>query len=127
MKRCLLFIFFILVTGAAKAEGTISFRKHVWPIMQQKEFFAKYLDDIFIFGNDAVAIRIGGNVAPHLGGARIGPYQVRVRAKNDESKEAVMVIYTRIDFIDKRGRKTDDMRKAVSVKETFDSIELEEP
>ena len=67
---------------------------------------------------------------PHLGGARTGPYEFKATWRGANGDVPVtLIIDTNTGFFDRAGReiRNGQLDQAVSVKETFDSIEIEQP
>jgi hypothetical protein len=67
-----------------------------------------------------------GSHFTHLGGTRIGSYEVMARARGSNGPFNVhVVICTATDFLDKRGRVTKDESAAVKIREYFQGLIIE--
>lgn len=117
----------LLIPMLALAAGTVSFRNDVKPILMQRPFFAKILLETFEFKDTVIATTIGRQASPGLASHRMGPYRVLARKKSDAGTDydMVVVINTRIHFLDKSGHETESLKNAVGLREDFDSIEIE--
>ncbi|WP_321955142.1 hypothetical protein [Paraburkholderia bannensis] len=112
------------------ADGTVDFKSQVIPIINQRPFFANFLNETFEFQNSAVAVTIGSNVSSELGLTRIGPYRVCAKMRNDKQANSCameVVIDTNTHFFNKDGKEIDGPEGAVSVKEDFLGIEVNPP
>jgi hypothetical protein len=125
MKRKFLLLLFLLIPLTGYAGGTVSFEKDVKPILMQRPVFAKVLLDTFEFRNTVQAETVGREVSPALALARIGPYRVFAKKKGEAEYSMVIQINTTTHFLDRSGKETNVLAKAVSLREDFDSIEID--
>jgi len=94
------------------------------PLLDQAPQVKAYLFSTLDFDACGSADRIGNNVNPRLGGARVGPYCINARPKGSKSGNIFEIcINTDIDFRDKKG-KSCELDKAYSFKEKFLSVEI---
>ncbi len=75
-------------------------------------------------------VRIGSHFE-HLGGKRLGPYQVEIRPKGSSSMSpVVLTLCTTYDFLDRNGKRIDPdgpgLEDAVDVREKLVSVQLTE-
>ena len=127
MIKKLLATLLMCVSTVAFAEGSVSFKNYIVPILQKQPMLARFVLESFTVVGDPMGVRIGDEAIPGLGGGRIGPYRVNViwhSTKGDVP--AVLVINTIPTFFDKDGHLLgDDDRTAMKVTEAVDSISLE--
>jgi hypothetical protein len=119
-----------LISGSAWAEGSVSFTATVLPLIKARPTFEKFVTDTFEITDTGWGIRIGNEAMPHLGGARMGPYEFQAAWHNRNGDVPVtIVVDTDIKFFDRKGREITNgqLRNATSFKETFRSIEIEPP
>jgi hypothetical protein len=126
MKR-LLAILLLFAPILAFADGSVSFRNDLLPILQKQPLIARFVTESFTVVSDPWGIRIGNEAIPGLGGARIGPYRMNVIWHSPKgSVPAVLIVNTVPTFYDKDGHPLgDDYRTATKVTEVVDSISLE--
>ncbi len=110
----------------AYADGTVTLSDTIMPLMEQRPLFAGILLDTFDFSTQASAVTIGANVNPKLAASRIGPYTLLAKRKGTPGPFTIeVVINTDQHFLDDTGHETDDVAKAVAVRESFASIEID--
>jgi hypothetical protein len=114
----------------AWADGTVSFEADMLPMIKARPEFEKFLFGTLKITDAGSGTRISGQAMPHLGGARMGPYEFRATWHSSNGDVPVtLIIDTNTKFFDRAGReiRNGSLKQAVSVKETFDSIEIEQP
>jgi hypothetical protein len=120
-------LIFLFVPALAFGDGSVSFKKDILPILQKQPLVAQFVIESFTVVGDPEGVRIGGNVVPGLGGARIGPYTMNViwhSQKGDVPAE--LTINTSNSFFDKDGHQlTSDLHSATRVTQDFDSFTLQ--
>ncbi|MFM0645019.1 hypothetical protein PQR14_11855 [Paraburkholderia bryophila] len=119
-----------LMAGPALADGSVSFSADILPLIKARPPFEKFMSDTFQVTDTGWGVRIGNGMMPHLGGARMGPYEFEAlwHSRNGDVP-VTLVIDTNIKFFDRKGREITNgqLQNAVSLKETFSSIEIEPP
>lgn len=121
---------FWLAAAPAWADGTVSFRAHILPMIKTKPELEKFLFETFKISDDGLGTRISDQAMPHLGGARTGPYAFQVTWQGTEGDTPVtLIIDTDIKFFDRAGReiKNGRLKQAVSFQESFSSLDIEPP
>lgn len=119
-----------LVASPAWAEGSVSFAVDILPLIKARPIFEKFITDTFEITDTGWGIRIGNEAMPHLGGARMGPYEFQaVWHSRNGDVPVTLVVDTDIKFFDGKGREITNgqLRNATRFKETFSSIEIEPP
>ena len=119
-----------VIAAPVWADGSVSFTADVLPLIKARPTFKKFIDESFDITDAGWGIRIGNEAMPHLGGARMGPYEFQAVWHSREGDVPVtLVIDTDIKFFDGKGREIQNGRleRAFSFKETFSSIEIEPP
>jgi len=114
----------------ALADGTVSFEADILPMIRARPEFEKFLFGTLKITDAGSGTRISEQAMPHLGGARMGPYEFRATWHSSNGDVPVtLIIDTDTRFFDRAGReiKTGRLKQAVSLKETFGSIEIERP
>ena len=114
----------------ARADGTVSFEQDVLPMIKARPAFEKFLLGTLKVTDAGSGTRISEQAMPHLGGARMGPYEFKATWHGPDGDVPVtLIIDTNTKFFDGAGReiRNGSLKQAVSVKETFDSIEIERP
>ncbi|RUR67274.1 hypothetical protein EJP67_09380 [Variovorax guangxiensis] len=117
-------------TTPARADGTVSFEQDVLPLIKARPAFEKFLLGTLKVTDAGSGTRISEQAMPHLGGARMGPYEFKATWHGPDGDVPVtLIIDTNTKFFDRAGReiRNGSLKQAVSVKETFDSIEIEQP
>lgn len=122
----LLIIFFIHI-GLTYADGSVSYKNNILPIIKQNSFMANFIENTFKIEGDAEGIRLGNDVAPAVSGSRTGPYTMKAFWRSPSGDiPATLTIYTQIKFYDEKGNLLkDDITSATKIIETFDSLSLE--
>jgi hypothetical protein len=123
-----------LVCALAHADGSVSFKEDVLPLMKTRPAFQAYILSTFTIEDNGLGKRIGGPVMPQMTGARIGPYSFRATYKNGAQVIPVeLVIDTDIQFFDKHDHLLKatpgkgDLTKTVKIVETLSGIEINPP
>jgi hypothetical protein len=114
----------------AWADGTVSFETDMLPMIKARPEFEKFLLGTLKITDAGSGTRISEQAMPHLGGARMGPYEFRATWHSSNGDVPVtLIIDTNTKFFDRAGRefRNGSLKQAVSMKETFDSIEIERP
>jgi hypothetical protein len=114
----------------AWADGIVSFETDVLPMIKARPEFEKFLLGTLKITDAGSGTRISEQAMPHLGGARMGPYEFRATWHGSNGDVPVtLIIDTNTKFFDGAGReiRNGSLKQAVSLKETFDSIEIEQP
>ena len=120
---------FICGSGAF-AQGSAGFRENLLPLLKKNPIFARFILTSFEFyGETGYANRLGNEAAPHLGGARIGPYEFPACYVKDQQRVPVtLVVNTNIRWWYKDGSEAKGnvlhLDKAVRFEEKLDSIEI---
>lgn len=131
MRRNLFAILVLLLFPLhAYAEGSVSFRDDVSPLLAPKPALAKKLDGLTL---DATGegLRIGWRVCPALAGQRVGPYEFT--ATDAGGARLQVLFHTRDRFLDASGTVIaqyldglpvygDDLSAAVKVDEELEDI-----
>jgi hypothetical protein len=120
----------MLITPIAHADGSVSFKADVVPILKSRPLFEQFTQRTFSITDAGWAVRIDGPTMPKMGGARMGPYRFQAiwhDAQGD--KPVTLVIDTKARFFDEHHREIsgDDLRRTASIVETLDGIEIEPP
>ncbi|TKC80207.1 hypothetical protein FAZ69_29600 [Trinickia terrae] len=114
----------------AYADGSVSFTADITPMMKARPFFERFITQSFTVADTGWGTRIDSPTMPHMGGARMGPYRFNAIWHSQKGDIPVtLIIDTNIKFFDANHREItgSDLRKATSIKETLDSIEIEPP
>jgi hypothetical protein len=123
-------IAFMSMSPPAHADGSVSFEVDVVPILKSRPLFAQFIQQTFSVADAGWAVRIGGPTMPKMRGARIGPYRFQATWHAPQGDTPVtLVIDTKARFFDEHHREIlgGDLRKATSIAETLNSIEIEPP
>jgi hypothetical protein len=123
-------IFFTLWASVAHADGSVSFRENIEPMLKDRPQFEQFIVQSFSITDTGWGIRIDSPTMPHMGGARMGPYRFRAMWHGPHGDIPVtLVIDTKTRFFDSQRKeiKGDDLRDTRSITETLDSIEIEPP
>jgi hypothetical protein len=108
----------------------VSFSQDILPLMKERPMFERFIQETFKVTDTGWGIRIGNEAMPHLGGARMGPYQFQARWLSPAGEVPVtLVIDTEPHFFDAAGHDISDgdLTQATSLKESFTSIEIAPP
>ena len=114
----------------AYADGSVSFTSDITPMMKARPFFERFITQSFTVADVGWGTRIDSPTIPHMGGARMGPYRFSAIWHSPKGDVPVtLIIDTNTQFFDANHREItgSDLRKATSIKETLDSIEIERP
>lgn len=104
-------------------------------LLKQKPQIKEFIDKNFDISSGFAEVRFSSNFV-HLGGARMGPYEVIVVPKgqkmppNEEDIQVLITICTAHKFLDAKGKviseKTDDIFVASNVRETVTQVLIRE-
>ncbi|SFO94058.1 hypothetical protein SAMN05216567_103415 [Variovorax sp. OK605] len=112
----------------AWADGTVSFKADVLPMLKAKPAFEKFLLGTLQVTDAGSGTRISDQAMPRLGGTRMGPYEF-MATWHDASGDVpvTLIVQTNTRFLDSAGReiKTGSLKQAARLQETFDSIQIE--
>lgn len=112
----------------AWADGTVSFQSDVLPMLKAKPEFERFLLGTLKVNDTGSGTRISNQAMPHLGGARMGPYEFQASWRDAGGDVPVtLIIDTEVKFFDKAGREitSGGLKKAISFRETFAGMEIE--
>ena len=128
MKR-LVAVLLVCCSAFASAEGSVSFKADILPLMKDRPEFKAYILNSFKINDTGWGTRIDGPAMPDMGGARMGPYSFKATYNNGKSQVPVeLVIDTDIKFFDKDGHVLDgDLTQTVKLVETLSGIEVNPP
>ncbi len=113
--------------SAAWAGGSFAF-EDLQPILNQQPVLSQWLTASLDFDQTGLAVRLGQNVYPHLGGARVGPYAILAKPKGKAGPFTLQVtVNTKIIFLDKAGKPMADSDKSEPwhIKEKLSSVTVE--
>ncbi|MDM0010253.1 hypothetical protein QTI51_35865 [Variovorax sp. J22G73] len=116
-----------LATAPAWADGTVSFESDIRPLLKARPAFEKFVLGTLKIDDAGSGVRISDAAMPHLGGARMGPYEFRAVWHGDSGDVPVtLIVDTDTKFLDKAGREitTGSLKQAVKLTETFSAIEI---
>jgi hypothetical protein len=116
-----------LATAPAWADGTVSFESDIRPLLKAKPAFEKFVLGTLKIDDAGSGVRISDQAMPHLGGARMGPYEFRaVWHSADGDVPVTLIVDTDVKFLDKAGREiaNGSLKQAVRLTETFSAIEI---
>ena len=119
-----------LIAAPARADGSVSFVADVLPLIKARPNFEEFIRSTFHITDTGWGVRIGNEVMPHLGGARMGPYEFQaVWHSRHGDVPVTLVVDTDIKFFDRKGReiRNGQLKNAANLKETFSAIEIEPP
>jgi hypothetical protein len=95
-------------------------------LLKQKPELSRPFMEAFDLRDSAVGVRLGPHFK-HLGGARVGPYEVDARARGSHGGyDLKVVICTGLIFLDNRGKKV-EMTEATRVEETLQGFIVQPP
>jgi hypothetical protein len=116
-----------LATAPAWADGTVSFESDIRPLLKAKPAFEKFVLGTLKIDDAGSGVRISDQAMPHLGGARMGPYEFRaVWHSANGDVPVTLIVDTDIKFLDRAGREITNgsLKQAVKLTETFSAIEI---
>lgn len=119
-----------LISGTVHADGSVSFTADIEPLLEARPVFKKFVDATFKVEDTGWGVRVGNEAMPHLGGARMGPYEFQALwHSRDGDVPITLVVDTDAKFFDSKGHEitNGELKDAFSLKETFTSIEIEPP
>ena len=119
-----------LIAAPAQADDSVSFTADVLPLIKARPAFEKFIRDTFHITDTGSGVRIGNEATPHLGGARMGPYEFQaVWHSRHGDVPVTLVVDTDIRFFDRKGReiRNGQLKNATDLKETFSAIKIEPP
>jgi hypothetical protein len=95
------------------------------PLLRQKPELSRPFLAAYELSATVSGVRLGRHFT-HLGGGRIGPYDIEARARGSHGPYNLRVLVcTQSTFVDERGRKTADIFDAANVKETLTGFIVE--
>jgi hypothetical protein len=101
-----------LATAPAWADGTVSFESDIRPLLKAKPAFEKFVLGTLKIDDAGSGVRISDQAMPHLGGARMGPYEFRAVWHSASGDVPVtLIVDTDIKFLG-QGRAGDHQRLA---------------
>jgi hypothetical protein len=112
------------------ADGTVSFQSDILPMIKARPEFEKFLRGTLEIADTGIGTRISDQAMPHLGGTRMGPYMFQAKWHGANGDTPItLIVDTDIKFFDSDGREITNGRleRAVSLQETFSSMEVEAP
>ena len=124
MKRVFTAICLLFVCSYAHAGGSFDLDDQLLPLLKQKPELMDYLMSTLDIEPHGVAARIGRTVNSHLGGTRIGPYQLCAKPKGQKGAYTLqLTFHTSKVFLDSNGKPA-DFTTGVKVVETLTSVEI---
>jgi hypothetical protein len=117
----------LLAAAPARADGTVSFESDIRPLLKAKPAFEKFVLGTLKIDDAGSGVRISDQAMPHLGGARMGPYEFRaVWHSTNGDVPVTLIVDTDVKFLDKAGREiaNGSLKQAVRLTETFSVIEI---
>jgi hypothetical protein len=117
-----------LAAMPAWADGTVSFQSDVLPMLKAKPAFERFLLGTLKVDDAGSGTRISDLAMPHLGGARMGPYEFQASWRDAGGDVPVtLVIDTDVKFFDKTGReiRNGSLKQATRLQETFSGVQIE--
>lgn len=113
----------------AWADGTVSFKSDVLPLLKAKPAFEKFLLGTLQIDDAGLGTRIADQAMPRLGGSRMGPYEFTAtwHDANGDDVPVTLIVQTNTRFLDSAGReiRNGSLKQAARLQETFDSIQIE--
>lgn len=113
----------------AWADGTVSFKSDVLPLLKAKPAFEKFLLGTLQIDDAGLGTRIAAQAMPRLGGNRMGPYEFTATWHDDNGHDVpvMLIVQTNTRFLDSAGReiRNGSLKQAARLQETFDSIQIE--
>lgn len=110
------------------ADGTVSFKADVLPMLKAKPAFEKFLLGTLQITDAGSGTRISDQAMPRLGGTRMGPYEF-MATWHDASGDVpvTLIVQTNTRFLDSAGReiRNGSLKQAATLQETFDAIQIE--
>ena len=119
-------------TAVAHSESGVNFQTDMLPMLKASPAFAKFILGTFKISDAGRGKRISQKSVPHFGGVRMSPYRFHaIRHDPNGDVPVTLVINTNITFFDSKGQEItygyNSLKNAASLKETFDSIEIDPP
>lgn len=114
-----------IIILCAKAYGGGSFGlERVMPLLKQNESIYLFVMDTLDLESGGWAVRIGSNVNPDLGGARIAPYTIRAKRKGAKGDWTYLLqINAETTYYDSNGKDV-PLQEGKTIKEKLVGIEL---
>jgi hypothetical protein len=100
----------------------VSFESDIRPLLKAKPAFEKFVLGTLKIDDAGSGVRISDQAMPHLGGARMGPYEFRaVWHSTNGDVPVTLIVDTDVKFLDKAGREiaNGSLKQAVRLTETF--------
>jgi hypothetical protein len=124
-RKLLIAILASLFPFTVYAPGTLPL-DDIAAILKQKPELSRPFLEAFDLREWAVGVRLGPHFK-HLGGARVGPYELAARARGSHGGYDVKVVICTVTvFLDDRGKKV-EMTEATRVEETLRGFIIEPP
>lgn len=115
----------LIYSTAIQAGGSIGLTNIEATLNQRPEFYEWLRTNLDIAPNGVAPVTIGRAINPKLALQRIGPYLFQAKPKGDSGPYTLLLtINMNTHFYDRRGKEVDPA-KAVSIKETFANIEID--
>ena len=112
----------------AWADGTVSFKSDVLPLLKAQPAFEKFLLGTLQIDDAGLGTRIADQAMPRLGGSRMGPYEFTAtwHDANGADVPVTLIVQTNTRFLDSAGReiRNGSLKQAARLQETFDSIQI---
>jgi hypothetical protein len=112
----------------AWADGTVSFKSDVLPLLKAQPAFEKFLLGTLQIDDAGLGTRIADQAMPRLGGSRMGPYEFTATWHDANGNEVpvTLIVQTNTRFLDSAGReiRNGSLKRAARLQETFDSIQI---
>lgn len=116
-----LILFSSLIIGG----GSFHFEDDLRPILAQNPPLEDYIINTLDLSDSGIAMRIGQNVNPHLGGKRIGPYIMRAKPKGSEGPFIWEITFeTEQVFTGEDGRIVSDISDAREISEWINAVTI---
>lgn len=134
VQSALTTLLFLAAANNCFAGASFDFEKHLRPLLERDSALGRHLLDTLEFGRVGVSTRVGRRASRHLGGTRIGPYEIPARPKGSKGAFIFRVtIEAEQVYSDASGKSMlpdeenifEILDKAVSVNETPKSFKIE--
>ena len=123
-KLVFTFLCLVLPLSIAFGAGSFDYKNELLPILSQDPYLLDFLEDNFILSDSGSANRIGYPVNKHLGGKRIGPYQILIQTKKyNKIVWYKLIVNTKVVYLDENGNES-TLLEGVSLKENIVSVEI---
>jgi hypothetical protein len=120
MRRAIGFVVVLMFASAgAFADGSVS-REQVTALLEHRPEIARPFLEAFELSDGALAVRLGPHFR-HLSAARIGPYEIRAKARGTAQFNVRVLVCTEVRFLDDAGRPV-EMTEAQQTEEIFRAL-----